>query len=63
MPWSAADHVGGLIVPLIVAGAGGHACVPAGPLPRFEHRNTLIPPFTERARVDVRLLHRAGQVC
>ena len=34
------------IVPVIVAGVGGHPCVPAGPLPRFVHRNTVIPPLT-----------------
>src|SRR6187200_1478651 len=31
-------------VPLIVAGEAGHACVPAGPLPRFVHRKIEIPP-------------------
>ena len=53
----------GRIVPLIVAGPAGHAWVPAGPLPRFEHRNALMPPFTPRwPEVDVGLLDRAREV-
>ena len=32
-------------VPVMVAGAGGHAWVP-GELPRFVHRNTEMPPLT-----------------
>ena len=35
-----------VIVPVTVAGGGGHAWVPAGPLPRFEHRNAETPPVT-----------------
>src|SRR4029450_6686305 len=35
----------GRIVPLIVPPLGGHAWVPGGPLPRFEHRNTTMLPL------------------
>jgi len=35
-----------VFVPEIVAGGGGHCCVPAGPFPRLVHKNTLMPPFT-----------------
>jgi hypothetical protein len=46
-PWAAAPAPtsAGRIVPLIVPPFAGHACVPGGPLPRFEHRNTTIGPL------------------
>ncbi len=36
----------GRIVPETVPPPGGHGCVPAGPLPRLEQRNTEMPPLT-----------------
>ena len=35
-----------VMIPEIVVGGAGHGCVPACPLPRFVHRNTVIPPLT-----------------
>ena len=46
-PWSfGPTTLAGPSVPSTVAGAGGQAGVPAGPLPRLLHRKTLIPPLT-----------------
>ena len=50
MPASAAPAPtsSGRIVPLTVPPPAGQACVPAGPLPRFEHRKTTIGPLFVR---------------
>lgn len=37
-----------VMVPVTVAGPGGHGCVPAGPLPRFVQRTMLMPPVVCR---------------
>ena len=44
MPWPAGPITSaGTMVP-VTSPAAGQVWVPAGPLPRFVHRNTLIPP-------------------
>ena len=49
MPWPAGPTTcAGVIMPLTVP-SGGHAGVPAGPLPRLLHRNAEMPPLTARA--------------
>src|SRR5438445_4296309 len=38
-------------VPVTVPAGVGQACVPAGPLPRLEHRKTMIPPLDRKSVV------------